>query len=272
MDGIADDMHRFYTERYSEDDRLRATPHGRLELARMRELLDRYIPATAGLVIDVGGATGVHAAWLAERGHDVEIVDIVAAHVNHAITLPGVGAQVGDARALPFADGVADAVLLLGPLYHLLDRVDRLQALREARRVARPNAPVLAAAISRHAPAMVFGGEGGLDDASEPLIRDAIETGHHDDRLGFTAAHLHTAEELQAEATDAGFAAVQVLGVEGPMWSTLDAHGIDRIDETLPPAIRCARILERDPAMVAASAHLLAIAHAPETTDTAAAI
>ena len=44
----------------------------------------------------------------------------------------------GDARALPFADASADALLLLGPLYHLQERADRLRALREAARVLRP--------------------------------------------------------------------------------------------------------------------------------------
>jgi SAM-dependent methyltransferase len=58
-------------------------------------------------------------------------------------------AEVGDARALRLADASADAVLLLGPLYHLPERAGRLKALAEARRVRRPGAMVLAAAISR---------------------------------------------------------------------------------------------------------------------------
>ncbi|MEV0698474.1 class I SAM-dependent methyltransferase [Saccharopolyspora sp. NPDC050389] len=39
--------------------------------------------------------------------------------------------SVGDARDLPFDDDGADAVLLLGPLYHLVEREDRVLALRE---------------------------------------------------------------------------------------------------------------------------------------------
>jgi hypothetical protein len=35
-------------------------------------------------------------------------------------------ARVGDARQLDEPDGSADAVLLMGPLYHLTEREDRL--------------------------------------------------------------------------------------------------------------------------------------------------
>lgn len=42
--------------------------------------------------------------------------------------------RVGDARKLAFGDGIADGVLLLGPLYHLTEAAERLRALREAHR------------------------------------------------------------------------------------------------------------------------------------------
>lgn len=260
MDGVAKDLLEFYGHRYVEDDRLRRTPHGRLELVRMRELLNRYVPEDARVVMDLGGGTGIHAQWLAERGHDVELVDLVPGHVEQAGRLPGVRARVGDARELSFETASADAVLVLGPLYHLLDHAERLRALREARRVARPGAPVLVAAVSRHAPALDFGATGELDDTREPLVREAIETGRHDKRLGFTAAHFHTAAELRDEVAEAGFAGVEILGIEGPTWPALDASGMDRVDALLPAAVRCARLVERGAALLAASAHLLAVA------------
>ena len=60
--------------------------------------------------------------------------------------------SLGDARELRAADGSADAVLLLGPLYHLTSRADRVTALREARRVLRPGGVVVAKALSRFYP------------------------------------------------------------------------------------------------------------------------
>ena len=108
-------------------------------------------------------------------------------------------------------------VLLLGPLYHLLDRADRLAALTETRRVVRPAGLVVAAAaISRYAGLLDFAALGLLDGQTEPLLREVICTGRHDPRVGFTAAYFHTPEELEGELRTAGFCAVDVFGVEGP--------------------------------------------------------
>jgi ubiquinone/menaquinone biosynthesis C-methylase UbiE len=148
MTSVDPELRTFYTARFSEDDRLRGRAHGVLERVRTQELIARFLPPAPAVVLDVGGATGVHAEWLADGGYEVHVVDPIEEHVAQGCRLPGVTAEVGDARALMQGDASQDAVLLLGPLYHLLERRDRLSALREARRVARPGAPVLAAAIS----------------------------------------------------------------------------------------------------------------------------
>lgn len=100
-------------------------------------------------MLDVGGATGTHARWLVADGHAVTLVDPVPAQVDVAARIPGVRALVGDARSLDHVGASADAVIMLGPLYHLQDRADRLRALTEALRVLRPGGVVFAGAISR---------------------------------------------------------------------------------------------------------------------------
>jgi hypothetical protein len=50
--------------------------HNRLELLRTRELLQRQLPSPPAVVLDVGGGTGVRAAWLAGRGYRVHLVDL----------------------------------------------------------------------------------------------------------------------------------------------------------------------------------------------------
>ena len=105
---------------------------GQLELLRTQEVLGRHLPKSPSSIVDVGGATGVHAEWLASLGYDVHVIDLMPHHVEAVSRLtvsPGrVTAEVGDARDLPVADGSFDAVLLFGPLYHLTERVDRLRA------------------------------------------------------------------------------------------------------------------------------------------------
>lgn len=146
------DILAFYTEVEDETSRLTRSPHGRLELIRTRALIHRHLQPIAMDVLDVGGGSGVHAAWLAGLGHRVHLVDPVPRHVEVAAGLRGVTAQLGDARQLESAAESFDLALLLGPLYHLADREDRVGSLREAVRVTRRGGTVLAAAIGRCAP------------------------------------------------------------------------------------------------------------------------
>ena len=158
---------------------------------------------------------------------------------------------------LPFADGSVDAVLLLGPLYHLRDPADRSAALRSARRVLRRGGVLAAAGISRYLAVLEAGATGALDDALTGPLRTVIETGHYDGHLGFMPAHFHTAVELRGEVSSAGFSDVVVYGVEGPSWAALDVA--DGFESRCDAALRCARLVERDPLLINASAHLLAV-------------
>src|SRR5262245_11332864 len=114
---------------------------GLLELLRTRELIERHAPAPPAVALDVGGAAGVYALWLAERGYTVHLVDASPRLVAEA-QRRGAGklasCQVGDARKLELADQSVDVMLMLGPLYHLTEAADRARALAEARRVLRP--------------------------------------------------------------------------------------------------------------------------------------
>src|ERR1035437_5641412 len=111
-----------------------------LELVRTFELLAELLPSPPARLLDVGGGPGVYAARLARAGYDVQLVDVVPLHVEQARERAEAQpdapftADVADARDLArFADESVDAVLLLGPLYHLTDREDRVRTLAEAR-------------------------------------------------------------------------------------------------------------------------------------------
>jgi len=258
----------FYHDRYAEDARLRRSPHGRLEFLRTRELLRRHLSGPDLRILDVGGATGIHAAWLAADGHRVHVVDPIPAHVEASAALEGVTAELGDARRLTQADGSADVVLLFGPLYHLTAAADRARAIAEGVRVLRPGGLLAAAGISRYLSLIEDGTGGRLTAAAESPIRTVIESGDYDGHVGFVESHFHTADELTAELSDLDD--VVVYGVEGPAWPALDVAGLTDFDRLADSALRCARLVERDPRMINASAHLLAIGRTrlrPETRN-----
>ena len=119
--------------------------HGHLELARTQEIILRHLPPPPCGVLDVGGGPGVYARWLATRGHHVALIDASPFHVQQASEASRhhphasiAECRLGDARRLDVASDSVPVVLLLGPLYHLIDFEDRLQALREANRVLEP--------------------------------------------------------------------------------------------------------------------------------------
>ncbi|WBB64504.1 class I SAM-dependent methyltransferase [Streptomyces sp. WMMC500] len=258
-------MH-FYGTAFDEANRLTGTADGRLELVRTRELLRRHLPPAPADVIDVGGGPGVHAVWLVGEGHRVHLVDPVPRHVEAALGT-GVSAELGDARALPAGDASYDVTLLLGPLYHLLERDERDRALAEARRVTRPGGLVAAAAIGRYASVFEHTATTLLAaDRVHDAVRDILTTGRHEPgRKGFTAAYFHTAAGLEGELRDAGLADVTVYGVEGPGWSQLKAveqetgRPLPEGHPAFEAALRAARLADGHPELLAAASHLLGV-------------
>jgi len=244
-----------------------------LERVRTWELLGRHLPVPPAVVLDVGGAAGVYALPLAARGYRVHLVDPVGLHVEQALAASGrqpaaplASATVGDARRLDRPDAGADAVLLLGPLYHLTERADRLRALAEARRVLRPGGILAAAAISRFASTLDGLVRGHLDDpAFEAIAARDLRDGQHRNPTGrpewFTTAYFHLPEELGREVAEAGLRLEAVLAVEGPAWMLPDIQQRLADPTRRDQVLAAVRRVEAEPSLLGASSHLLAVAH-----------
>jgi SAM-dependent methyltransferase len=185
-----------------------------------------------------------------------------------AAGLPLASCRVGDARALDLPRESADVVLLLGPLYHLIDQGDRAQALHEAARVLKPGGRLFAAAISRWASALDGLARDLLQDPQFGLIVEQdLRDGQHrnpTERLDyFTTAYFHRPEELAAEVRAAGLALDGVYGIEGPGWILPDVAERMGDGHRRAALLRVARMLETEPAVRGSSAHLLAVAQRP---------
>ena len=251
-----------------ERDRL-TTGQGALELARTQALLERFLPAPPAEVLDVGGGPGRYAVWLAARGYRVHLLDLVPLHVQqarsagHGTSLAS--AEVGDARVLPRSDESMDAVLLLGPMYHLTEASARVQALTEARRVCRRGGVVIAAVISRYA-STLDGIRGSVleDPTFAAVTAEARLCGQHRNPTGnpayFTTAYFHRPGELETELAAAGLTHEATLGVEGPAWflADLDARLADERRRTA--LLDALATLEAEPTLLGMSAHWLVVA------------
>lgn len=210
----------YYATQFSEADRLvTRSANGQLEFLRVQQLVSSRLDPNSR-VLDVGGGTGVHARWLADAGHTVTMIDPVPEQVATATRVaPHIRALVGDARDLQFDDDSFDAVLLLGPLYHLQERGDRLRAWQEALRVLTPGGTVFGAGISRAAAALKLVFAQSFRDIPADALIDLLENGSDHKQapsLGFPGGHHHTAAELAGEAAESGFENVVTVGIEGP--------------------------------------------------------
>ena len=262
-----------YYDNAPEESRLE---HGafQLEETRTRELILRHAPELPAVVLDVGGAAGAYAFWLAERGYEVRLLDAVprlvevARRRNQDAARRLATCDVADARALPEANESAAMVLLLGPLYHLVEERDRQAALSEAMRVLRPGGVLIAAGISRWGSV--------LDGLARELLRDRAFTriverdlldGHHQnptDRVDyFTTAYFHRPDDLRREVVDAGFEVEGLYGVEGPGWILPDLVERWKDPERREIILRVARALESEPSVIGCSAHLIVVGHKP---------
>jgi SAM-dependent methyltransferase len=236
---------------------------GRLEFLRTQDVLRRLLPTGPARVLDVGGGAGVHARWLADDGHRVRLVDPVPLHVRHAGAIAGVDAVLGDARRLDEPDAAYQATLLLGPLYHLPDRRDRVAALREAARVTASGGIVVAATISRYAGLYDTLVRGRYVEPEVRRITDAeVVTGVHEpfDRDLFTLAYFHHPDEVPSEFADAGLTGAVRYAVEGGAWLFADRDGWLEGDERTVALLEALRSVEQEPSLFGISSHLLTVA------------
>lgn len=139
--------------------RLENTVDGAAELTITCHALTANLPGGAR-VLDIGGGPGRYTLWLAERGHRVVLADLSPGLLDIArakVAQSPVGELVetiveADARDLSrWADGSFDAVLALGPFYHLPDPADRDRAAGEIARVLRSGGIVFVALMPRYA-------------------------------------------------------------------------------------------------------------------------
>jgi ubiquinone/menaquinone biosynthesis C-methylase UbiE len=238
-----------------------------LELARTQELVLRHLPPPPRSVLDVGGGTGVYSFWLAERGYEVHFLDMVPGQVDQ-VRRNGqrlASVTLGDARRLLQADDSVDAVLLLGPMYHLTQREERLRALSESKRVLRRGGVLFAAAISRFASLMDGLFRGFADDPRFALLLEQdLASGQHRNATNnpdyFTTAYFHHPNELGEEIAAAGLSLIELAAVEGPGWLAKDFAERWADPRRRAQLLQLIGKVEHEPALLGMSHHLLAVA------------
>lgn len=240
-----------------------------LEKIRTQQMISQHLFKTPLKILDVGGGTGVYAYWLKQLGHEVHLIDPSDTNIDIAKkTGKDQGwkldkIQQGTAEALPYENNSFDIVLLLGPLYHLVDKTDRVNALHEAKRILKNDGKVFAAAISRFASTLDgFSRNLVTDGAFVSIMQQDLQNGQHrnptDNFEYFTTAFFHHPDEIRKELGGAGFVDVQVFPVESFGWLVPALHEKWRDESFRELLLKTIASIENDQSMLGISAHLLA--------------
>ena len=274
MDELTEYIARYY-DRDAQHEWERMERH-RTEFAVTLRAMEKYLPPPPARVLDCGGGPGRYAIELAKRGYRVTLFDLSPGNLQLAqekvraadVTLEAI--EQGSATDLTrFAEDVFDAVLLMGPLYHLLEVEQRQQALSEARRVLKSGGPLLASFITRysaHRYAAVEETDWIL--LEEQRSEELLHTGkllpvEKDGRglHGFVAYMAHPSE-VAPLCWKAGLEFKELLGLEG-----LVSHAEDQINlldgELWERWVALNERVASDPCIHGCVEHLLAVTFKP---------
>ncbi|MBN2549624.1 MAG: methyltransferase domain-containing protein [Anaerolineales bacterium] len=245
----------------------------RTEFAVTLKAMAEYLPKPPARILDCGGGPGRYAIELTRQGYQVTLFDLSAEELSLArIKAQEAGVDLeaylqGSATDLSgFAPGSFDIVLLMGPLYHLLELEQRQRAVIEARRVLKPGGMLLATFITRYSGHRYAAREEAdwiLRD--EPASQELLETGRLPPRPsregGFVAYMAHPTEAAPL-IWENGLELVTLLGVEG-LVSMIEDQVNAQEGELWERWVELNYHLSSDPALHAGVEHLLAVAVRP---------
>ena len=139
-----------YYNNYDEEGRL-LSRHGTVEyLTTMKYIQESIAEVLDPMILEVGAGTGRYSVALAKQGLRVTAVELVEHNLEILrAKLDGtepITALQGDARDLScFEDNTFDLTMLLGPMYHLYTKEEKLRALSEAVRVTKVGGVIMVA-------------------------------------------------------------------------------------------------------------------------------
>ena len=261
----------------AEKNRLRADL-GLLEFARTCELLVEKLPPAPAVICDIGGGYGEYSWWLASRGHQVHLFDLSEKNIQMASELGEeypdahlAGIRVADARSIPLADESADAALLFGPLYHIVEKQERQLALEECRRLLKPGGILFAAGITRYATLLwattTYGASNELIGEPEfmAMVEHELKTGQHiknpkSSYSGMGRSFFCLPKELKEEIESAGFRDADIRGVIGPAWLVPNLTEQWKDEARREHIMRIVRLTEKEESLLGLSTHIVAIA------------
>lgn len=238
-----------------------------VEFAITKRILSRWIDKPRSRILDVGAGPGRYSLWLASLGHEVTLVDLAEENVSFAREkarqegLDIRGFHAADARRLSSLGlGSFDYVLLMGPMYHVLEEEERAEAVREALARLEPGGLLFTSFISAYAPMI----DALTKDPSWILEKKAdflgyLEDGRNieaEDGIGFTDAYFAKPGEIRPFMASLGLDELGLYNSESVLFP-YERSLVERSADTLEACIEVAMRFVEDEAIRGMSAHYL---------------
>ncbi|MBO5509165.1 MAG: methyltransferase domain-containing protein [Lachnospiraceae bacterium] len=213
-----------YYNKFNEEKRLNSR-HGQIEfritMKYIHEIINKVMEQnnmqseSELKLLDIGAGTGRYSVPLCEEGYDVTAVELVKYNLGILKKKQSnVKAYQGNALKLKrFSDASFDVTLLFGPMYHLINDSDKIQALREAKRVTKPGGYILVAYVMNEYAVIVHG-------IQEGTIKESIEEGLLSDKFRVTPKEDDLYDYVRIEDIDrynkeAGLTREKILSPDG---------------------------------------------------------
>ncbi len=216
-------IEQYYNNEYDEWSRLQ---RHRIEFDMTKRALDKFITDGAS-VLDVGGGPGRYSIYLAGKGHEVTLVDLcekmVGQAAEHAKEAGVVLKECIQGNAL-YLDKILsgkeyDAVLCMGPMYHLLEESQRVEAINQCMGLLKAGGTLIVSFISSYAPIIEC-----LKAYPQNIGRlkvsflKYLEDGRYDSEAGegFTDAYFFNPEHIEQFMSRFNLETLKVMAVDGP--------------------------------------------------------
>lgn len=213
-------IEEYYNSQYDEWNRLE---RHRIEFEITKRVLDEYI-STGSEVLDVGGGPGRYSIHLAQKGHKVTLFDLSDMLVKQAIEnaqKAGVALQAamkGNVLELDrrIPEKTFDAVLCMGPMYHLLEEEERREAARQCLARLKPGGILIAAFISAYAPIVdCLKKDPGMIREQKEYLLHCVRDGRNQKEFGFTDAYFIHPGQIEATFAGLDVETLRIMATEG---------------------------------------------------------
>ena len=195
-----------------------------LEFEITKRNLDEFIPSKSKIA-DIGGGPGRYSFYLASQGYNVTLIDLAEKNIEFAkekgkeigIKLKNyIHANILEIDFIPANS--FDSVLCMGPLYHLINKEDRIKAIDQCLRILKPNGILVITFVTTFAQSISLL-KRSPEKISEwiPVLNKTISTGINVDDFdtGFTEAYFFHPLEIEPFMQQFSLQMLKISGAEG---------------------------------------------------------